>query len=270
MVQPKSTYKSALFALLALLASPAFAERPALDPFALKGRYIIAWSGITLGRIYLTAREDNGSYRMVIDTKTRGVGALVSDEKRIIEAYGTKSDAGDYIPAHYESRPQKDPEEDVVTLQYDSHGNLEKRSRKFDDDPNWRAPVPVAEINTARDPITAAFMLRRALYAALDQDLPAITQRTYDGLRLAEMRLIRRANARVAVMDRYRDTIPVSVKRAPIAGYTPKELKKFNKGDPEIRIYLSNDALFIPVRASAKTPIGELSMTLSEIIPMQQ
>ncbi len=258
-----ASYKPALAALCMMAAAGAQAGEPIKD-MNFKGKYEITWSGITLGRIYITAEEDANHYQMSIDTKTKGIGALISDAKQIVEVKGSVKDGG-YVPAFYESRPQKDPDEDVVTLTYDEKGDLKTRARKKDDDPSWRPPVPTAEANTARDPITAAFMLRRTLYEAVATDKHEVSTRTYDGMRLAEMKLIRSVDARVAIMHKYRDCVNVAVRRIPINGYTPKELKKYNKGDPEIRIYFSKDAAFLPVRASAKTTIGELSMTLVEL-----
>ncbi len=252
-------------ALLSLcLAAPVFAAAEPLKPFNLTGRYNIAWSGITLGRIILTVREDGASYAMSVDTKTRGIGAMISDEKRIVSAEGTKNEAADYIPVRYHSAPQKKAEGDIVTLTYDAKGDIAKRERKDPDDPSWRPLPSNEEINTARDPITAAFILRQKLYSQRDTADTNVVTRSYDGLRLAEMRFIRTLNAKVEVMGHYVDTVRVAVKRAPINGYTAKELKKYKKGDPEIHVYFSNDADFLPVRATARAGIGELSMTLIE------
>lgn len=262
------SYKPVILLLsLLLAASSAMAATPEIKPFILNGRYVIAWSGIPLGRILIEAHEDDSSYRMSIDTKTKGIGSLISDEARVITAAGSKKGVATYIPVAYKSRPHKADDHNTITLTYDKRGDITARVRENDDDPAWRPPVPNAEIDTARDPITAAFMLRRTLYNAIPLDTPEVSTRTYDGMRLATMSLIRAANARVEIMGEYQDTVNVAVKRVPINGYTPKELRKYNKGDPEIRIYFSNDAAFLPVRATAKTAIGELSMTLVELKP---
>lgn len=265
-----NSYKFALPFLLLGLANPADAAEATpqapLQPFTLNGRYTIAWSGIPLGRIILSANETDTTYSMVIDTKTKGIGALISDDKREIAANGTKSADGNYIPARYESKPQKgDGDNNVTTLTYDALGNIASRFRTKDDDPAWRPAVPNAEINSARDPVTAAFILRNQLHAALSEPKAKVSTRTYDGMRLAEMSLERSENSKLTIINKETEIVNVVVKRAPINGYTPKELKKYEKGDPEIRIYFSNDAAFIPVRASAKTMLGELSMTLSEL-----
>ncbi len=264
MVLARAGYKLSIAILCVTLAAPAaWGEQAPLSPFNISGRYRIAWSGITLGRINLIATEDATSYSMTIDTKTRGVGAIAGDEAQLVIARGSKTEDGTYIPATYESKPQKIlADSDIITLTYDEKGDIKNRLRTRDDDPAWRPPVPFAKVNTARDPITGAFILRRALYAATATEQNEVATKTYDGLRLATMKMIRTTNAKVDVMGEYKDTINVAITRTPIDGYTPKELKKFKKGDPEIHVYFTNDEAFLPVRASAKTLVGELSMTL--------
>lgn len=263
MVTFATRYKTILAALCMLATTDTSAAQPIKD-LNFQGKYEIAWSGIPLGRIIIIAHENATSYQMSIDTKTKGIGAIISSAKQMVEARGAVKN-GVYIPAFYQSRPQKEPDGDIITITYDDKGDISKRVRTQEDDPAWRAQVPVDAANTSRDPITAAFMLRRDLYKAMTDNRHEVSTRTYDGLRLATMKLIRDADARVAVMDNYRNTVNVQVTRTPISGYTPKELKKFNKGDPEIHLYFSDDADFMPLRASAKATIGELSMTLIEL-----
>lgn len=260
----QTSYKATALFFSLLMASTATAAET-LKPLILTGRYAIAWSGIPLGRIILEADEDAHSYRMSIDTKTHGVGALLSDDKSIAMAEGTKPAEGVYIPTRYDSRPQKNQKGDIVTLTYDTKGNLIKNEQNNPDDPAWRPTVPRSELAGAYDPITAAFTLRHKLHAALQNDTAEISTRMYDGLHLATMRVIRASNARVAIMDKYIDTVNVAITRTPINGYTPKELKKYKNDDPEIRLYFSNDEAFIPVRGTAKVLLGELSMTLEKI-----
>lgn len=257
-----------VFILLALLTTtpPAHAVDAALLPLVIKGCYTVAWRGIPLGRINLDAAEDATSYRMVIDSKTRGIGALVSDAAQVITVLGRKTGEDSYVPVQYRSRPHDRNDHSVITLTYDETGAIVSRERENDDDPAWRPPVPPERINSAHDPVTASFLLRRKLYAALVSSSAQVGTRTYDGMRLAEMTLNRAANSRVEIMGRYIDSVNVIIRRTPIEGYTPKELKKYKKGDPEIHLYFSRDAAFIPVRATARTAIGELSMTLKEIV----
>lgn len=258
----RTGYKLVMLLSCLTLASTSVKASEPLSPLILNARYIIAWSGITIGRVNITAREDATSYFMQIDTKTKGIGSLVSDEASVVFVKGEKTAEGTYVPRQYKARPHREGDRNITELTYDAKGNITNRLRNPDDDPAWRPPVSFKEINTARDPITASFMLREKLYAALAKQDAQVATRTYDGARLAEMKMIRAANAKVAVMDSYKDAVNVAIKRTPINGYTPKELKKFKTGDPEIRLYFSNDAAFLPIRASAKVLVGELSLTM--------
>jgi hypothetical protein len=179
MVLVRTGYKVAFSVLCLCLASPAAKAAEPLAPLNLNARYIVAWSGITIGRINIIAREDGSSYFMSVDTKTRGLGALVSDEASEVTIEGTKTAEGTYIPVQYHSGPQGKTQREITHLTYDAVGNITKRSRDPDDDPAWRPPVPFSEIDTARDPITAAFMLRRELYNALQTNTMEVSHRTY-------------------------------------------------------------------------------------------
>ncbi len=250
---------------LGLLAPQAKADG-ALNPLNLDARYNVAWSGIVIGRIIVHAHEDATSYSLSIDTKTHGLGSLISDESSQVSAQGSKKPDGTYVPVLYHSGPHgKEADKhdrDVTELTYGTDGNITKRLRIPEDDPAWRPPIKFADIDTARDPITAGFILRKQLHNAIDNKTMEVSNRTYDGARLATMKMTRTVNAKVEVMGIYQDTVNVQVTRTPVTGYTPKELKKFNKGDPEIHLYFSNDSAFLPVRASAKVLLGELSLTM--------
>jgi hypothetical protein len=257
-------YKFAWLVLPMLcMAPPAHAQEAALSPLVLNGRYVIAWGAIPLGRIIIEASEDATSYRMGIDTKTKGLAALISRDARIATAHGSKSaDGSTYIPAQYMSENQKDEDGDAITLTYDAKGKIATRVRKKEDDPSWRPLVPNESINTAHDPITAAFVMRRMLYAQRNAPAATLSTRTYDGMRLAEMTLEKQANASLEIMGAPMDTIPATIRRQPLLGYTSKELKKHQKGDPMIRLYFSNDAAFLPVHAAADAGMAQLTMTL--------
>lgn len=261
----KTGYKIGIAVLWLALATPtAHAEAQPLSPLRLSGRYDLAWSGITLGRVRVQVMEDDTSYRFQIDTKTKGIGAIMSDEKSLITTEGRKNAAGDYLPSRYEFRPQKKGDDDLITLTYDDDGKLIQRVRVKDDDPRWRPPVPLDEASTAHDPLTVVFILRHLLHGAVAANQHEVSTRAYDGMRLFTMRVIRDGSGSIKIMDQKREVMLVDVKREPINGYTPKELKKYEKGDPAIRFYFTDDAELLPIAATAAIGFGTLSLTLVE------
>ena len=256
--------KAAFFALALLFTPPALAAVPSLEPMNYAVRYDVYWNNIPLGRVRITTHEDSFGYEVTVDTKTRGILALFDKQTSTASARGRVEENG-YIPVEYRSRSADSDGARSTTLQYDSEGGLKSRARTPDDDPNWRKPVPTEQADTATDPITGFLRLRRAMHANIARDLRETHQRTYEGARLAEFTFTVISRARTEVMEEYHDSINIVPTRMPIAGYTPKEQKKFaEKGDPTVHVYFSADGRFIPLMAEAALPFGSLSARLTE------
>ena len=238
---------------------------PPLVPLVVHAQYLVAWNGITIGRINMDVQEDATQYALTVDTKTHGIGLLFKTERRIAEANGTVEN-GHYIPNHFESRPQGKDEGVRNTILYDATGAIQSREQVPPDDPNWRPTVPIAQANTATDPVSAGLILRRKLYEAMAKGTHEVAIKTYDGSRLAEMHFVAlQPTARVEMLDSYTDAVDTVVTRQPITGYTPKEMKKYNAGDPVIHLYFTANPQFIPIRTTVSMPIGELSVSLVEM-----
>lgn len=249
-----------------LMSTTAYAEQKSLEPFVLNAKYNVSWNGITLGRIRVHATENATSYKISVDTKTKGMGVMFSSEKRIAIAEGKRSNNGSYSTTKYESSPMDGAEGRRTTLLYDEHGKLGSITRMPAEDPNWRPEVSKKESDQAVDSATAGLVLRRELYAELAKGKTDVSAKTYDGARLATMRIqALKQEARVQIMGNYVPAINTIVTRQPINGYTPKEIKKFNAGDPEIHLYFSSDEKFIPLLATVDTSFGKLSATLDEV-----
>lgn len=254
-------YKIATCLAIALLCPLAQAAVPPLAPLKLHARYRVTWGGLTLGRINVDIDEDALSYHGVVDTKTSGFAKLFSDERTVGEVHGHRTPDGAYVPGTYTSRRSKG-DSGSTTLEYDADGKLLKRTREPDDDPAWRPPVPPEQANTATDPMTGGLILRKRVHDHMAQEVRDTLLRTYDGARLGEFHARVVSPARVEIGERFRDAINLVVTRQPIAGYTPKELKKYAAGDPIIHLYLSADADMIPLKLSIGTSFGEVDATL--------
>jgi YD repeat-containing protein len=266
MVPPRTSYKIAVAILLfSLPYSAAAGEFAPLAPLTMEGKYSVAWNGVPIGRIRLTAREDASHYQITVDTKTTGVAALFSKEQRVAEASGNVTAAG-YTPSRFESRPHNSDKTDLTTMTYDAAGQLTTRIRKPEDDTAWRPPVPTAQASTATDPVTGGLILRRKIHEALAGGSPHISTKTYDGARLADMRVTLAAKpVTLEILDKDIAAIDASIARTPIAGYTPKELKKFKAGDPDIHIFFGADEKALPLRVTIDAVVGHLTATLVEL-----
>lgn len=250
---------------LALLISlPLSAAHAGPEPFPKTLKYRIAWNGIKIGRVNIDTSQTQYSYKMTLDTKTTGIAKMFSPLKSITWASGRFYE-GNIVPQKYSARSTSDEGKNrTALLTYDESGMLLERKTDPTDDPNWRPVVPVAEVEDAYDPVTAFFVLRQKLFANVNAHITDTPIKTYDGRRLAEFNF-----KAVNTGTRMRDNTLVKVvntvvTRKPINGYTPKELKKFDEGDPKVHVYFSADPRFVPIEIEIYHWSGKITGSLEE------
>ncbi len=260
-------YKILVFALISAAAPlAAGAQVPPLEPATSSLRYDASFDGLPIGHMFVTIHETSMHYDMKIDTKSGGLVNVFAPLKSVATATGTRDANGGYIPSVYDSFNDKDGEihDKKTHLTYHDDGTLDTRERNPDDDPNWRPPVPPAEVGTAADPITAFLQHRRLLHDAMANERHDASVTSYDGARLCGIHFHVVSPAHVEIMGKYVDAINTVITRHPIAGYTPKELKKFNIGDPVMHVYFSADGRLMPVMMTIALPYGEVKIVLSQ------
>lgn len=251
--------------ILGLGTLPASAAVPELAPLNVKTRYDVTIGGMAIGRVRITVTEDAFGYRMIVDTKTRGLVDIFAPLESIAIAKGRVTDAREYIPQSYSSVAKKDGDNKNrrASITYDAAGQIVTRSR-LPDEKGWRPVVPLEKANEAVDPMTGFLVLRHALRDAMAREQREATVLTYDAGRLARLTVKVISRARIEVDGKYRDAINTVVTRQPIDGYTPKEMKKFKEGDPVMHIYFSPDAEFMPLLATIRLHYGDIRVTLTE------
>lgn len=221
--------------------------------------YRISWGGIPLGRIRVSASEDDIHYRMVVDTKSKGVVSVFTPFQTVAQVQGSKRE-GRYIPQEYTTNASKSDEGDNRTsrIRYDDEGQIIERTTTPQDDPRWRPPVPLEEANDAADPITCFIAMRALLLQNREQGVKETSLRSYDAKRLALLKATLIKNP-----DPKKGAIATRITRIPISGYTPKEWKKYKKGDPALTAWFSDDIHVMPTRL-------ELDMILGTIVAKQE
>ena len=251
-----------LFFFLLLMAGlsaavPAHAQNPpTLDLLQGEYKYRIAWNGIKIGRVNFYFEETEQAYRVIVDTKTSGVARMLHALHSITTGNGRKIE-GRYIPEFYHANSNSEEGKGrVAKLYFNADGTLERREVSPPEDPLWRPEVPADELVSARDPVTAFFVMRQQIAANLAQDVNTTRAQVYDGRRLAEIV--------VRVIQPDAPMIATVITRQPMNGYTPKELKKFEAGDPAVHIHFSRNSQFMPLRAEADTRFGTISATLEK------
>lgn len=246
------------------LASPVAAQVPELSPLNYKLRYDVRWNGIPLGRIRIEAAEDRFGYRMTLDTKTRGIVRLFDPQRGLVNVRGRMQE-GRYLPQWYASRALDDENGRHTQIHYESDGTIKTRERTPPDDPRNRPPVPLAQANTATDPLTAMFILRHELRDNMAANRRDTAVRTYDGARLAEFNFHVVSRAQLKIMGAHHDAINSVMTRSLIAGYKDKEIRRYEEGDPVVHVYFSADARLLPLRAEINLRLGNITADLTEM-----
>lgn len=256
------------FLLVATLLAIPLGLTPAaareLKPFPEVMKYRVAWNGIKIGRVIIETNQNTYSYRMVVDTKTTGIAKMFSPLKSVTVASGRIYE-GHVIPQHYLARSTSDEGKNRTSeLRYGEEGLLIERTTVPLDDPSWRPEVPLEEATQAYDPVSAFFILREKMFRNVNQKIKDTRISTYDGRRLAEF-LFKAVNNGTRMREgKIVPVINTVVFRRPIHGYTPKELKKFDEGDPKVHVYFSADTRFIPLEVEVYHWSGKITGELEE------
>jgi hypothetical protein len=258
------------FLLLFALMIPFFclpahaAEPPQLELLKGEYKYRISWNGIKIGRVSLFFEETPEHYRVLVDTKTSGIVRMFHPLKSTTIGEGRKIE-GRYVPEFYHANSDSDDGKGrTAKLYFDPEGNVERREVNPLDDPNWRPVVPLSELTGALDPVSTFFVMRQEISANIVRDIRTTRVHVYDGRRLAEIS-VRAVNAGTKrIHDKVTPMLNTVITRKPINGYTPKELKKFEAGDPVLHLYFSRDNRFVPIAAEAYLRFGTIAATLEE------
>lgn len=247
------------------LAPPTAGRREIfLKPLNITARYNVRWGVFTLGRLIVTAKEDMTSYQMQFDIKTKGLAEWFAKTRGVTSAEGFKSEAGDYLPDNYHSWNKSRKEKREVRLKYNDEGGLATRDRIPMDDPNWRPEVPEDLLLDAYDPVTAFLNLRSMLLENFKIKISETPIKAYDGRRLAEF-TVRAINAGTKqVHGKIIPVINTVVIRRPMNGYTPKELKKYDDGDPTVHAYFAANGVLMPLVVEVALRFGTLKLEIDE------
>lgn len=259
--------RCALYKKLAYLALiflwPAMGLASTLKPLAGEYVYEVQWNFLTIGKVVMGASEENGRYHFAVDSKTRGIVRLFERQKGLATAKGNITRMGEYVPTSYLSTSESDDGNRRSEVRY-QNGKIIDFNATPKDDPSWRPLVPVNELQHATDPASAFLILRQKLLENFKAKIKETKVQTFDGRRLAEFTVISVNRATKKLGKEFIPVVNTVLKRRPIHGYTPKELKKYDEGDPQVHVYWSTDGYMLPVVIEVFTGFGKISLELQK------
>lgn len=256
----------ALLILTLSYQTPALAQanNVTLEPLNISVRYNIYWNGLPIGRVRINTEETSSRYRVSFDIKTRGIVEMFSPMRSFTVAEGIKNVRGDYIPTSYRAETVDDGKTKTTTISYDSEGTVIGRERTPPEDESNRPMVPLDHLVDAQDGISAFMTLRKRALENIKRQQKETSVRVYDGRRLGEYTLKVVNPGTKMIHDRIVGMINTVIRRNPIEGYSEKELKKFDKGDPTVYIYFSQNGIFLPLGIEAQAMFGMIRVLIDE------
>ena len=234
--------------LIAALMGPATATA-ASPSQEVRGTWFLSFSGVPFAKLWIAAGQDAASYRLTASFKSTGIARIFKKMKTLTQSHGVRAgNRWQTLRYGYENRD----EQKSTTLRYDAAGDLIERELIPEPAPHIRTPVPESQVRAVATVGSLLFDLQDMM-RSLGADGDRASLRLYDGKRLADLHLVRQRKEALNATP----TIRVSASRDLIAGFSPKETKRYNEGDPTVIAWLRESDGF-PLAFEASLGFGTL------------
>lgn len=220
----------------------AYAAGPILPPLVneFSACYVASWNGISFAR-FSYSMATAGGYHLSMYFETQGLAEEFGKSRFEAASTGSHGGATGPRPAKFEAVDGWMPFGRIRTT-------LKFKGTKVATEIRPKPPaVPVRPGMTGGtiDPLTALYKLRRAVRRALKGGRPAFVFPIYDGAKRYDLHATLGSRRSIRAGSGYRPVVLVNARINPIAGFDRDERRRFTASP--MKIYLSIDALFVPV-----------------------
>lgn len=247
--------------LLMLSAYPTLAAEP-LIPINFKGIYDINLGEVRFARMGLEIEQDSDHYAITGDIASTGIVKLFANHKShtTVDASGKQF----FYPVRvYESNYSTRKKKKYVKLEY-NNGSAVKETLVPPENRAKRPEVSQQLKKGSYDPLSFIVAMRQQVAKALASGKNDFVIDAYDGRRLNRAHFTMGEKKTLRLNDKKIPVIAVSVKRELVAGFTDSELEDYDKNEPPLTVYFSNDERLIPIRLETSFWLGTLSATLAK------
>jgi len=232
-------------------AGAAYAE-PAPDTLHFVGLYRFSWSGITLAGAELSIDTTRDTYALRLAASSQGIVNLFTRHRSDTSASGRRA-GNRYFPAAYESHYWTKNKPRHLKLVFNSKGAITEETVEPPEDRTERAEVPHALKDGTIDPLTLLLALRAG-------HMP----RVFDAKRLWDGKAIEGHPIGLRTYNGNHMAVPYMLSRTPVAGFTQKEVAEYQRGEPPLTFYFSDDLRRIPLYMSMPVYMGRLQGSLTK------
>lgn len=247
--------------IMLIVAIPAHAN----ESQVINGHYSVQWNNIPIATIKILVTEDADSYNIYSKLRSSGIVRWVKKFKRQVWAEGLKdpNSTPKYKATHYKYTSERSRKKRTVELGY-KEGILNSINVTPPDNPDTRDILTVADGIDAYDPLTMLLLVHDWVWRHINYSSKVNKTLSFpmtDGRRLMNITLTSRGYASIAYRGEKTDVIHLKANRTPIKGFSQKEMDKYNKGEPELHIYVSTTAPHIPLLYRIDTQYGLVEAT---------
>lgn len=238
-----------------LAAYPAQAQEP-LIPINFKGLYDISLGSVRIAKTGIELEQDANSYAVAADIVIAGPLKLFTSHSShtTVDARGAHFF---YPERQYESRYRTKKKKKYVKLAYHGAQALEEKL----DPPENRAKRPAVSEELKKksyDPLSFILAMRQAIQSGAK----VFAIDVYDGRRLTRAHFAVGEKKTLTYNNQKIVTITANVKRELVAGFTDSELNDYDKNEPPLTVYFSDDGRYIPIKLQTSFWLGTLTAML--------
>ncbi len=228
-----------------LLAAPALAE-----PNRVNGTWYFYFSGVPFAKLWAGVDEpETGRFTIEATLKSLGIVRMFKVVKTSIS--GEVAAREKTHPRTVWLKTQAHGKDAHTHLAYNKAGELTAREVYPEDGPDWRPRVPDAQVSGAYSWADMLFGLRAAMQDVRRVKADPLRFKVYDGKRLMRLTFVYQDSQPKDATDRFLLT------REYLAGFTPKEMKRWQDGEPPVEVFLRQSDGF-PVMLRLELPYGTL------------
>ena len=257
------TYKKIVLLIIILVQffAPASATEN-IKNFTGKFLYDVDYLGVNIGRVEVASFEEDANYAFYSWIYSSGVAEYFTKFLAAIEVEGRILN-GEYSPVLFHYDYKSDKSHRITWLDW--------RDRLLAFEEVWpeidfaHRPQIDNKLKEREVDIISAFLNMRAkIYEAHAGGKRHFSKNYYDGKRLVQAKITIKREEEIKIAGEKINAILVSMRREFLHGATQKEVASQDEGEPEMKIYFSNDESFLPVRIRLDLMFGSIFADLTK------
>lgn len=227
--------------------------------------YGVYWQNVHIGDIVGELRTSGNRSELRVSMRALNILKTLTryENDSFVVAHATMPYG--FIPESFDVHSVLRKKSKTAHIEYSNAGEIIHESVSHPANPLKVKPIDAAMKNGSVDPLTAALIARENVRHYLNKKgKNYFTLSVYEGRYLYRLHFTVNDPVTITVQGHAESVVPLHFSRTPLGGFSKEELSRMQKQDPVIDVYLSNDALLLPVQAEGKAMIGKANAVIKK------